>query len=124
MGGTSLAAPIIAGVYALAHPAKSMATTYGNTAALFDITAGSSGSCAGSYLCTGKTGYDGPTGLGTPCGTAAFGTGPFTGSSCPAPSASAAARAAANPPSAVSTPVCGPPQPGHVRCFAEMIEEG
>jgi subtilase family serine protease len=123
VGGTSLAAPIIAGVYALAYPDSPIATTYGNPAALFDITAGSNGSCGGGYLCTGKVGYDGPTGLGTPCGTAAFGTGPFTGSNCPAPSASAAAKAAANPPSAVFTPVCGPPRPGHLRCFAEMIQE-
>ena len=33
---------------------------------------GSNGSCGGSYLCTGKVGYDGPTGNGTPNGTGAF----------------------------------------------------
>ena len=41
-------------------------------AALNDVTSGSNGSCSGSYLCTGKAGYDGPTGLGTPNGTGAF----------------------------------------------------
>ncbi len=30
------------------------------------------GSCGGRYLCTAGTGYDGPTGLGTPNGTGAF----------------------------------------------------
>jgi hypothetical protein len=33
---------------------------------------GSNGNCGGSYLCTAKKGYDGPTGLGTPNGTGAF----------------------------------------------------
>jgi hypothetical protein len=36
-----------------------------------DVTSGINGGC-GSYLCTGEVGYDGPTGLGTPDGTAAF----------------------------------------------------
>jgi hypothetical protein len=31
-----------------------------------------SGSCGGTYLCTGVSGYDGPTGNGTPNGTGAF----------------------------------------------------
>ena len=121
MGGTSLAAPIIAGVYALAFPDSSVASTYASTSALFDITAGANGSCGGSYLCTGAAGYDGPTGLGTPCGTAAFGTGPFATSTCPAGSAAAAQRAAAHRPREVLTPVCGPVTPGRVRCFAERI---
>lgn len=34
--------------------------------AVFDVTSGTDGSCAGSYLCAAGTGYDGPTGLGTP----------------------------------------------------------
>jgi hypothetical protein len=45
---------------------------YSNPAALFDVTSGSNGSCGGTYLCTAGTGYDGPTGLGTPNGTGAF----------------------------------------------------
>jgi subtilase family serine protease len=74
-GGTSVAAPIVAGVYALAGNAGT--TTYGSfpyshTSSLNDITAGSNGSCGGSYLCTAGSGYDGPTGLGTPSGTGAF----------------------------------------------------
>src|SRR5205814_520324 len=40
--------------------------------ALNDVVSGSNGSCGGSYLCTAKAGYDGPTGLGTPNGVRAF----------------------------------------------------
>jgi subtilase family serine protease len=73
-GGTSVAAPIIGGVYALAGAIGS--ATYGSlsysSTSLFDIISGSNGSCGGSYLCTAKTGYDGPTGNGTPSGTGAF----------------------------------------------------
>ena len=74
-GGTSVASPVIASVYALAGNSGSVnygATSYGNLSALFDVTSGSNGSCGSSYLCTGKTGYDGPTGNGTPNGVAAF----------------------------------------------------
>jgi hypothetical protein len=72
-GGTSVSAPIIAGVYAVNGGAVNYGSDpYGNTAALFDVVSGSNGSCGGSYLCTAKPGYDGPTGLGTPNGVAAF----------------------------------------------------
>jgi hypothetical protein len=75
VGGTSLSSPLIASVYTLAG--NTSAITYGSypyshTSALFDVTSGSNGSCGGSYLCTAKAGYDGPTGLGTPNGTGAF----------------------------------------------------
>jgi hypothetical protein len=36
---------------------------------------GANGSCNPAYLCTAGPGYDGPTGLGTPDGLAAFTTG-------------------------------------------------
>jgi hypothetical protein len=45
---------------------------YAHTSALFDVTSGSNGTCSPGYLCTAGAGYDGPTGLGTPNGTAAF----------------------------------------------------
>ncbi|WP_051969591.1 S53 family peptidase [Kitasatospora azatica] len=84
-GGTSVSAPIIAGVYALAgtpvtgsYPA---AYPYAHPGSLYDVTIGANGAC-GSYLCTARTGYDGPTGLGTPHGTSAF-TAAAT-SPCPA----------------------------------------
>ncbi len=70
-GGTSASSPIIASYYALIGP--SAATNYGSFAyshqSLFnDITSGSNGSCGGTYLCQARTGYDGPTGIGTPAG--------------------------------------------------------
>jgi subtilase family serine protease len=74
-GGTSVASPIIASVYALgsfAGTSVPAALAYANTGSLFDVTSGSNGSCGGTYLCTAKAGYDGPTGLGTPNGTGAF----------------------------------------------------
>ena len=45
---------------------------YGTGLALHDITSGSNGTCAPAYLCTAGTGYDGPTGLGTPNGILGF----------------------------------------------------
>ncbi len=80
MGGTSVATPIITSVYALAgtpapgtYPA-SYPYQSGSKAALNDVTSGSDGSCetGRQYLCHAGPGYDGPTGLGTPDGTAAF----------------------------------------------------
>jgi subtilase family serine protease len=75
VGGTSASSPFVAAVYALAGNAASVtygSYPYSHTTALNDVTSGSTGSCSGSYLCTGTTGYDGPTGLGTPNGTGAF----------------------------------------------------
>lgn len=76
VGGTSLSSPIIAGVYALsgntASAANSIPYSQGNSANIHDVTTGTNGSCGGSYLCTATSGYDGPTGLGTPNGIGAF----------------------------------------------------
>ncbi|HEV8448513.1 MAG TPA: S53 family peptidase [Gemmatimonadaceae bacterium] len=75
-GGTSVAAPIIGAVYALAKDLGQ--TSYGSLSygaaagSLFDVVSGSNGSCQGSYLCTAGAGYDGPTGNGSPRGTTAF----------------------------------------------------
>jgi len=74
-GGTSVASPIIASVYALAGNASSVtygSYPYSHASSLTDVLSGSNGSCGGSYLCTAGAGYDGPTGLGTPRGTGAF----------------------------------------------------
>jgi hypothetical protein len=72
-GGTSVASPIIASVYALAGNSVSDGSyPYGHASSLNDVKSGSDGSCGGSYLCTGGTGYDGPTGNGTPNGTGGF----------------------------------------------------
>ncbi|HJP80754.1 MAG TPA: putative Ig domain-containing protein [Pseudonocardiaceae bacterium] len=75
VGGTSASSPMIAAMYALAgnagsNPAQDI---YQHTANLNDVTSGADGSCSPSYLCTAATGYDGPTGEGTPNGLAAFG---------------------------------------------------
>jgi subtilase family serine protease len=75
VGGTSLSAPLIGAVYALAGNAGSVtygSYPYSHTSSLHDVTSGSNGSCGGSYLCTGRVGYDGPTGLGSPNGTGGF----------------------------------------------------
>jgi subtilase family serine protease len=77
VGGTSLGAPLIGAVYALAGNAGTVSQTYGshpyaNTASLHDVTSGSNGTCISPYLCTAIAGYDAPTGLGSPSGPGAF----------------------------------------------------
>ena len=75
VGGTSLSSPIIAAIYALAGNGTSTidgSYPYSHRSALFDVTSGSNGTCGGSYLCTAKTGYDGPSGLGAAKGKGAF----------------------------------------------------
>ena len=84
VGGTSLSAPIIAGVYALSGNllpnvwANSL--PYMKSSLLNDVTSGGNGArftCGKKgtptyYLCHAMQGYDGPTGLGTPNGAGAF----------------------------------------------------
>lgn len=80
MGGTSMSTAIIAAIYALAgqgapgtYPAS---YPYQQASGLHDVTTGSAnGTCETSraYLCNPETGYDGPSGLGSPDGI-----GPFT----------------------------------------------
>lgn len=72
-GGTSVAAPLIGGIYGVNGGSVNYGgDPYSHVSALFDVISGSNGSCGGSYLCTAKTGYDGPTGLGTPNGAGGF----------------------------------------------------
>lgn len=76
-GGTSLAAPLIAAVYAQAGIQKDKAVnsipySLGTKSNLHDVIGGNNGDCTAIYLCNGKTKYDGPTGLGSPNGTSAF----------------------------------------------------
>ena len=73
-GGTSVASPVVASVYALAGNAASVDNNYpyAHTGSLFDVTSGSNGTCSPAQLCTAGPGWDGPTGLGTPNGTGAF----------------------------------------------------
>jgi subtilase family serine protease len=81
-GGTSAASPLVAATYALAGTPAAGTTPasfpYASAGNLYDVTSGSNGSCGGTYLCTAQGGYDGPTGLGTPHGTAAFTAGGTT----------------------------------------------
>ncbi|MEO7235037.1 MAG: hypothetical protein ABIW80_06645 [Lapillicoccus sp.] len=73
-GGTSLSSPLIASVYALSGNTSGYANAipYAHASSLFDVTSGSNGSCPTIQWCNARTGWDGPTGLGTPNGTAAF----------------------------------------------------
>ena len=99
IGGTSVASPIIAATFALAggahevrYPAATLYSHLGSSS-LYDVTSGGNGQCddvytagcsgsmeplsstdcgAGVLICNAAAGYDGPTGVGTPSGIAAF----------------------------------------------------
>jgi hypothetical protein len=81
VGGTSLSAPLVAGMYALAGqpPADALPVSYlydpSKSGDFFDITTGKNGTC-GNLLCTAGPGWDGPTGLGSPDGVGALVRGP------------------------------------------------
>jgi hypothetical protein len=101
IGGTSVASPIIASMFALAGGAHGVAypaqTLYSHLATplLYDVTTGGNGDCDANYLsCTGSmeplspldcgeaewicnatAGYDGPTGVGSPKEIGAFSVG-------------------------------------------------
>jgi hypothetical protein len=76
VGGTSVASPFTAAVMALTgHGPAGPSFIYSNTSDFYDVTSGSNGSC-GAPLCTAGAGWDGPTGWGTPNGSA------LAGSSC------------------------------------------
>ncbi len=94
-GGTSLSAPLIAGVYGLAGGYPAVAPPGGcpsgtscagyapyaaqgaAVSALHDITTGNNAwngtTCSGLTICQAGPGLDGPTGVGTPIGLGAFG---------------------------------------------------
>jgi len=70
-GGTSVSSPVIASVFALSGNTGGASQVYANTGSLNDVTSGSNGSC-GNDLCNAVSGWDGPTGTGTPSGVGAF----------------------------------------------------
>lgn len=132
VGGTSLASPLMAGVIALAGGVGAVinpqSIPYSHAAGFRDVTQGSNGSCGGAGICTAGPGYDGPTGVGSPNGTAGFSRSmPFppeptvvvpTPTNTPAPTATAiptntpeptATPAPTNTPAPTDTPV--PPTP-------------
>jgi hypothetical protein len=70
VGGTSASSPFVAGVYALyGIGSAGPSFAYGNAGSFFDITSGKNGNC-GTALCNAGAGWDGPTGMGTPNGSA------------------------------------------------------
>jgi subtilase family serine protease len=73
-GGTSVSAPIVASIYALSrntagYPA---AYTWAHASGLNDVKSGDNGKCLVTVWCHSASGWDGPTGLGTPNGLSAF----------------------------------------------------
>ncbi len=73
VGGTSAAAPFVAGALTLIGAINADFTpawVWHHADDLFDITTGNNGTCSSvsAYYCKAGTGYDGPTGLGTPNG--------------------------------------------------------
>jgi subtilase family serine protease len=73
VGGTSMAAPIVAAAIALAGGTSGASSAgqipylHMNLSNSHDVTAGSNGACS-TIMCAAVPGYDGPTGLGTPNG--------------------------------------------------------
>jgi hypothetical protein len=102
LGGTSVASPIVASMFALAggahgvaYPAQTLYSHLGS-GLVHDITEGGNGECEGFYgdgcsgsmvplspedcgsgalICNAAAGYDGPSGVGTPDGVGAFAPG-------------------------------------------------
>jgi hypothetical protein len=81
VGGTSISAPLVAGIYGLAGNGASTSPRrlYRHPRSFFDVTKGDDSlfrpavkACGGDYLCTARKGYDAPTGLGSPDGIGAF----------------------------------------------------
>lgn len=71
VGGTSLSAPLIAGMIGLAGNAVALEDPgylYHHPGGLYDVVGGANGVCGHDYLCTGLPGYDAPSGLGSPRG--------------------------------------------------------
>jgi hypothetical protein len=76
VAGTSISSPLVAGLVGAAHAGGvKPGSLYGTPSNFHDVRLGSNGFCQGSYLCTAKPGYDGPTGWGTPRGLAPFSVG-------------------------------------------------
>lgn len=66
LGGTSATAPLIGAMAALNSATyQTITNAYAYPANFNDVTTGSTGGC-GNYLCNAGTGYDGPTGMGSP----------------------------------------------------------
>ena len=123
VAGTSASAPIIAGIYGLAPTAGRPDTLWSNPSELFDVTSGANGTCTVTYLCTAGTGFDGPTGNGTPCGTRAFSLVAGIAARCTDLGTTAGLHAAIlpRPRPLIATPVCPPVPPGRMRCLSLRV---
>jgi len=85
-GGTSASCPIVASIFAkTGNGNKTGAFIWQNTSKFFDVTSGSNGSCSSGAICTGKAGFDGPTGWGTPNASLLGGGTPTDGGTDAAP---------------------------------------
>ncbi len=83
IGGTSVASPLTASIFALyGHGQNKGDFVYNNKTAWNDVTSGTNGSC-GNIQCQAGTGWDGPTGLGTPNGKALGAIPPTDGQTTP-----------------------------------------
>jgi subtilase family serine protease len=75
-GGTSVGAPLVAAMYALAGDGSNIndaSGLYARPWSFAPVTLRANGKCApNNYLCTAGPGYDGPTGLGVPGNLAPF----------------------------------------------------
>ena len=83
VGGTSASSPLIASIFAATGNGAQTSGQFvkDNAAKLYDVTSGSNGTCANAILCTAGTGWDGPTGYGTPnAGVLVVGGGTGSGS--------------------------------------------
>ena len=77
-GGTSVSAPLVASMYALAGNGSSInnaSSLYANAASFNQVLAVPNGTCTIGYLCdnpANPSGYNAPSGNGTPLGLAGF----------------------------------------------------
>jgi MYXO-CTERM domain-containing protein len=79
VGGTSAASPLVAALFASIGLGNiTTADLAQRTSALFDVTSGRNGPC-GTILCNATTGWDGPTGFGTPSAALLSGAAPPPG---------------------------------------------
>ena len=71
VGGTSVASPLMAGIFTLTGIAGvDNSYPYSHVNAFNNVTTGSNGTCDNAVLCNAGAGWNGPTGLGTPNGAA------------------------------------------------------
>jgi hypothetical protein len=72
-GGTSVSSPLVAAIFTLLDlNGQTPQFAWTHTSDFYDVTSGKNGTC-GTIECTAGVGYDGPTGWGTPNGTALAG---------------------------------------------------